>query len=74
LHSGGWERRVPAIERDWEVSIAGEGHAIGTVRAPDEATARPLAIELAKTHSRNVGAPFDPSWVHVTMRSPHQSV
>jgi hypothetical protein len=65
---------VPAIERDWEVTIAGEGGAIGTVRAPDEATARSLAIELAQTHSRNVGAAFDAKWVHVRTPNPEQSV
>ena len=64
---------LPAIERDWEVIIAGEGHAIGTVRAADEATARSLAIELAKIHCRNVGAAFDPSWVHVRAGNPGRS-
>jgi phenolic acid decarboxylase len=73
-NSGRWERRVPTIERDWEVTIAGEGNAIGTVRATDEATARSLAIELAETHSRNVGAAFDPKWVHVRAPRPEQSV
>jgi hypothetical protein len=65
---------VPAIERDWEVTIAGEGGAIGTVRAPDEAAARSLAIEPAQTHSRNVGAAFDAKWVHVRTPNPEQSV
>jgi hypothetical protein len=54
------------LERFWEVMIAGEGSAIGTVRAPNESAARSLGIELAETHCRLVGAEFDPEWVQIT--------
>jgi hypothetical protein len=61
---------VPAIERDWEVTIAGEGQAIGTVRAPDDVSARSLAIVLAEAHCLNVGVDLDPEWVQVRPKDP----
>jgi hypothetical protein len=56
---------VPTRARIWDVIISGEGTAIGTVRAGDEASARSLAIELAESHCRNVRVDFDPTWVQV---------
>lgn len=65
--------RVAAIQRVWEVTIAGEGQPIGTVCASDEATARALAIELVNGHARNVGADFDPQWVRVSAANSDES-
>jgi len=50
--------------------VSGEGNPMGTVHAPDEASARSLAIGLAETQWRNVGADLDPDWIHVRAKDP----